>query len=77
MSETSQTPSVKLKRPILAIVACRRDRLHHQLDATACIARRGEAPLVSDQRGVAAELLLDDLLEVVVALGADLVRVRE
>mmetsp|Transcript_46027 Transcript_46027/g.144790 ORF Transcript_46027/g.144790 Transcript_46027/m.144790 type:complete len:536 (-) Transcript_46027:86-1693(-) len=55
----------------LALVARLVDGLHHQLDAGARVARRREAALVSDQRGVAAELLLEDLCKVVVDLGAD------
>merc|ERR1719375_2739022 len=53
------------------------DRLHDELHAAARVAGRGEAALVADERRVAAELLLDDALEGVVALGADLHRLLE
>ena len=51
--------------------------LHQHLEAGLDGARRREAALVADERGVAAELALDDLLEVVEDLAADLHRLGE
>ena len=45
--------------------------LHQHLEAGLDGARRREAALVADERGVAAELALDDLLEVVEDLAPD------
>merc|ERR1719323_631660 len=47
------------------------DGLHDELDTLSGIAWGGEATLVADQCGVATELLLEDGLQVVVALSSD------
>lgn len=47
-------------RPLL--VSSLFDGFHDEFDSLTCIAGRGEAALVADQGGVAAELLLDDAL---------------
>lgn len=59
---TTATLGISTAAPWDLLVASLLNGLHDEFHALSCIAGRCETALIADQRGIAAELLLDDAL---------------